>query len=238
MMRVLDIDLDFFLEDCCPLAEYGSRPDAVGHAPWTEERVREFLEKNCGLNRKHKAPGAIFETHDEALLFWDRLIREKKLTVPFHVTHVDAHSDLGIGKPGPGYVLDCVLAQQTEIRRDIRRHYDMHQLDEANYLLFAVAFRWIGSLDNIRNPRSRPDIPERILSGENGEEIRLQSFSSRLMEARNGAEPVVPFRVFADYEAFRAEEGYDYVTLAWSPRYSPEEADRLIPVISSYIDAE
>ena len=31
MMRVLDIDLDFFLADCCPLAEPGERPELPGH---------------------------------------------------------------------------------------------------------------------------------------------------------------------------------------------------------------
>ncbi len=29
-MRVLDIDLDFFLNDCCPLAEKGHRPPLTG----------------------------------------------------------------------------------------------------------------------------------------------------------------------------------------------------------------
>ena len=44
-MRVLDIDLDFFLADCCPLAELGHRPSLPGHEPWEEPAVRAFLEK-------------------------------------------------------------------------------------------------------------------------------------------------------------------------------------------------
>ena len=35
MQRVLDIDLDFFLADCCPLAELGQRPNLTEHEPWT-----------------------------------------------------------------------------------------------------------------------------------------------------------------------------------------------------------
>ena len=40
-MRVLDIDLDFFLADCCEPAPAGARPDAAGHEPWQAEKVRE-----------------------------------------------------------------------------------------------------------------------------------------------------------------------------------------------------
>lgn len=32
-MRVLDIDLDFFLAGCCPLADKGRRPELFGHEP-------------------------------------------------------------------------------------------------------------------------------------------------------------------------------------------------------------
>lgn len=42
-MRVLDIDLDFFLADCCPLAEPGERPCLAGHEPWSEADVVRFL---------------------------------------------------------------------------------------------------------------------------------------------------------------------------------------------------
>ena len=108
-MRVLDIDLDFFLADCCEPAPAGTRPDAAGHEPWQAEKVRGFLEKNCGLNTKRKIPGRVFETHDGALQFWQELIAAGQLSVPFEVTHIDAHSDLGIGRPGPGFVLNSVL---------------------------------------------------------------------------------------------------------------------------------
>ena len=50
MQRVLDIDLDFFLADCCPLAEIGQRPALQGHEPWEPDSVRLFLEKDCLLS--------------------------------------------------------------------------------------------------------------------------------------------------------------------------------------------
>ena len=83
-MRILDIDLDFFLEDCCPLAEIGKRPEPAGHEPWSEEQVVRFLEDNLGLSRFSPIPGRIFETHDSALRFWLELIAGGKLISPFH----------------------------------------------------------------------------------------------------------------------------------------------------------
>ena len=232
-MRVLDLDLDFFLADCCPLAEKGDRPSLKGHEPWPEEAVADFLEKHCGLSAEHPVPGRIFETHDQALLFWEEMLRAGRLTAPFHVTHVDAHSDLGIGYPGPGYVLYNVLTMPPEKRLDPALFYQQKKLDEANYLLFALAMRRVASLDNVRNPLSRPDIPRELLN-EDGS-IRLVSLTSRLYEKQNGPEPVIPFRVYDDWQTFFSSGPYDFVTLAMSPRYAPPEADALAEVIGRYI---
>lgn len=234
-MRILDIDLDLFLADCCPLAERGSRPELAGHEPWCENEVIKFLECNCGLSTRRPVPGMIFETHDKALYFWKMLMDRGKLNAPFHVTHADAHSDLGIGYPGPGFVLYNVLPKRPDLRPDPEYYADQHKLDEANYLLFAIAFRWISSLDNIRNPLSRPDIP-RILFPDDAEHIRLSSLTSSLFENVNGIEPSVPFRVYDDWKTYTCDGNFDFMSVAISPRYSPAEADRLLPVISRYMN--
>lgn len=238
MQRVLDIDLDFFLEDCCPLAPVGERPALLNHEPWDGEQVQSYMETNCGLRKEAPLPGRIFDTHDKALVWWRELMEAGKLTAPFHVTHVDAHSDLGIGKPGPGYVLYNVLAKLPKDRLRLEEFYQAKQLDEANYLLFALAARCIGSLDNVRNPRSRSDIPQQIVQrDEEGRytAIRLPQSFPQLYEKRNGPEPLIPFRVYDRYEAFRAEAPYDFVSVAISPRYAPKEADALLPLLSSYM---
>lgn len=153
---------------------------------------KEFFGKNCGLNTERKIPGRVFETHDGALQFWQELIAAGQLSVPFEVAHIDAHSDLGIGRPGPGFVLNSVLPISPAERADIKRYYEMKQLDEANYLLFALAFRWISRLENVRNPKSRPDIPQFAFRCEQENQrgcgeyefIRLSSFVSKLFEAK------------------------------------------------------
>lgn len=235
MQHVLDIDLDFFLAECCPLADAGKRPALQGHEPWSTDRVRQFLEKSCLLSTSHPLPGRVFLTHDKALGYWIELMRRNELKAPFHVTHVDAHSDLGIGKPGPGYVLYNVLSLPPKRRLEVDRFYREKKLDEANYLLFALAARMIGSLENVRRPFSRPDVPNQLLS-EEGTSIHLPQSFPELFEKANGPEPVIPYREYKEDDSFQAAAPYDFVSLAISPRYSPKEADELIPVFTEYMN--
>ena len=69
-MKVLDLDMDFFLTDACPLAPLGERPPESCARPYGDEQVIAFLEEQCGLSRAHPVPGRIFDTHDKALDFW------------------------------------------------------------------------------------------------------------------------------------------------------------------------
>ena len=87
----------------------------------------------------------------------------------------------------------------------------------------------------MRNPKSHQDIPRHLLDGEGN--ICLRSFISQMMESKNGKEPVIPFDVYDDYRAFH-QHGYDYVTMAQSPRYAPESADRIMGILRRYIIEE
>ena len=234
MQRVLDIDLDYFLADCCPLAAVGERPVLKGHEPWGPEEVRAFLEGTCGLSRERPIPGRVFETHDGALRYWGELMDRGKLQAPFHVTHVDAHSDLGIGYPGPGYVLYNALSLPPKRRLELDRFYSEKKLDEANYLLFALASRIVGSLDNVRRPFSREDVPLQILTPD-GMHIRLPQSFPDLFERINGPEPLIPYREYKEDGSFLAAAPYDFVSLAISPRYAPAAADALISVFQEYM---
>lgn len=234
MQRVLDIDLDYFLADCCPLAEVGQRPELAGHEPWSPAAVRHFLEESCGLNRANPLPGRVFLTHDGALTYWAELMERGELRAPFHVTHVDAHSDLGVGYPGPGYVLYNVLSLPPRRRLELDRFYRERKLDEANYLLFALAARIVGSLDNVRRPFSRVDVPSQLLT-DDGVHIRLPQSFPDLFERINGPEPLIPYHEYTEDGSFRAAAPYDFVSLAISPRYAPEAADGIIPLFKEYM---
>lgn len=225
-MRALDIDMDFFLSGPCELAAPGKRPPDGEALPWTEAEVRAFLENNCALSKDRPVPGTIFETHDMALDHW-----QVHADFPMHVTHIDAHSDLGIGRPGPAFVLESVITRAPGSRGNIAEYRENRRLDEANYLLFAVAFRWISSLDNVRNPNSRQDMPP--FCHENT--LRLESSAGRILPMLNHHEPEIPFNVYADWHAFKADAPYDLATLAISPRYSPRTADFIIDIFHEYI---
>jgi hypothetical protein len=129
-------------------------------------------------------------------------------------------------------MLNVVIARPVEIRERIGFYREAVELDEANYLLFALAFRWISRLTYVKNPKSHQDVPAQLLNGEGN--IHLRSFVSRLFEGKNGMEPMVPFEVCADYRAFR-KKGYDFVTMAQSPRYSPRSADRIMQIVRQYL---
>ena len=231
-MRVLDLDMDFFLSDPCPLAKLGERPDESCARAWSDEEVIRFLEEQCGLSRENPIPGLIFDTHDKALDFWKERVEDGSLTTPFEVVHVDTHSDLAFGPPGTGYVLNVVLSRLPQQRPQIHLYREAVELDEANYLLFALATRWISRLAYVRNPKSHQDIPRQLLDGDGN--IHLRSFVSAMMEGKNGKEPVIPFDVYDDYTQFR-QTGYDFVTMAQSPRYAPESADRIMDIVRRYI---
>lgn len=232
-MKVLDLDMDFFLTGPCPMAKPGERPDPACAEPYSDAQVIDFLENHCGLNREHPIPGAIFDTHDKALDFWRARMREGVLRAPFDVVHVDTHSDLAFGPPGTDFVLKAVLSRSVQEREAIETYRANVKLDEANYLLFALAFRWIGTLVYVRNPRSWQDVPRHILAREGGA-IMLRSDVSALMERGNGMEPHIPFEVIEDYTTF-CETGYDFVTMAQSPRYAPATADRVMDILRPYI---
>ena len=154
-MKVLDLDMDFFLTDACPLAPLGKRPPEDCAEPYSDEQVIRFLEMQCGLSRAHPVPGMIFDTHDKALDFWLARMQCGELSAPFDVVHVDTHSDLAFGPPGTDFVLKAVLTRRPDARAALGAYRAGRKLDEANYLLFALAFRWISRLTYVRNPKSR-----------------------------------------------------------------------------------
>ncbi len=98
-MRILDLDLDFFLDNIAHWEEEdGSRLSDTQYSPWTEEEVRGFLEKQCGLSPNAQINGRFITHHHEAFLFWRELILKEQLTTPFEIVHVDAHSDTGLSR--------------------------------------------------------------------------------------------------------------------------------------------
>lgn len=95
-MRFLDIDLDAFLNHVAHWPE-GGRLDAESFHPWAEDRLREFMERQCGLSRSAPIDGWFVTNHDGAFDVMRNIVEGG--SGPLEVVHVDAHADLGMGDP-------------------------------------------------------------------------------------------------------------------------------------------
>lgn len=117
MPRVLDIDLDFFLNKLTT-GQVGSterKPDTCCR-PWHPDEVRQFLEAHCGLSRDRRVPAGIGVHHHQAFHFLHHMIKDGGLGIPFDIVHVDAHADLGV-MAGAGNLLEKDVLHRPVDRR-------------------------------------------------------------------------------------------------------------------------
>lgn len=252
-MRVLDLDLDFFLDTIAAwpfLDGDGPRRDGARYGPRSAEFVGSFLERQCGLRGPRTAGdwprpiGRTVQTHDDAFYFWRDLIDTGQLTTPFDVVHVDAHADLGLGDTGYRYIM-CDLLHRPPLERT---HPNPAWVLEGNYLAFAAACRWLDSVTYVKHPaRQHDDRPFEHFLRNDAQSGFLQlkccdptQFATDAAHGEIGPsvvafEPSIPFRT-VDAEVFTADAPFDVVVLARSPLYTPVEADALVPLIETYFD--
>jgi hypothetical protein len=117
-------------------------------------------------------------------------------------------------------------------------------LCSGNYLLFAIACRWVNHLAYIHHPKGGKDIPEHIMRNHDISSGIIQmkyygNASTYTVLSRTSSpiqlEPEVIFdRISGD--VFQAQRPFDMVYLAQSPKYSPRSSDALMDVIREYIN--
>lgn len=238
MQRVLDIDLDFFGYEVAHWPDVTVRPEPDEFSVWSHEHALAFLGEQCQLSAP--LPGFLTENHGELFALWRAAVDEGVLEVPFHVTHVDAHADLGFGDCGYEYLMSEVLAVPVAARRDPRT--DSRGLGDGNYLAFAIACRWIGSLEYVFGEGGGSD--ELHFHMENFDQhaanVQLKEASvAELGRSRRlpgewpdviHLERSVPYRAVRA-EAFSAEAPFDFICLTRSPPYVPATADALYDFI-------
>lgn len=245
-MRILNIDLDFFLSDIRYSPQDRSRPPAKDFKPWPPEAVQDFMERNCGLDPTAPLPlpGILVQTHDEVFDIWKEQIRTGQLKTPFDVVHIDAHADLGLGDASYTYILGDLLHAPPSDRQDPKRGGSTG-LHEGNYLAFAVACRWLRTITYVHHPARRNDLP-RFLFRDHDPATKLMELACyRPEDARMLAllktppvplsmEPVVPIDLVSKND-FRERDGFALGYVSVSPLYTPEEAEVLVPVIEGYV---
>ncbi|MCR6547217.1 UPF0489 family protein [Dehalobacterium formicoaceticum] len=246
MMKILDIDLDFFLnkiaydvDDTC-----GLRLSSEEYLVDSKENVKLFLEKQCGLSLENKVPGKVVNHHNEALYVWNEMIKNHLLKKPFNITHVDAHPDLWFGDCSITYIM-TELTRLPLANRNYIEDVDESKIKCGNYLIFAIALGWVDSLEFVYHEKWEgedlhkwffKDFDFRTL------QIELKNFSyevyrdnmDRLKQITPlNIDPAIPFKAVPK-QSFSNNDKYDFVILSKSPGYTPETADSLIPVIQEY----
>lgn len=241
MQRILDLDLDFFVDGVAhDRAADAGRLDGEDYPPWSTADALAFLKDGCNLTKK--LPGFVVEHHGELFPLWRDAIAAGKLTPPFEVVHVDAHADLGLGDSSYVYLLTSLLFEEPE-DRSFPTVGDSG-LNDGSWLTFAVASRWINNLTYVYNgegPRAS-DIHPYVMEGfvTHGAHIELAAMDRAELDkvmhmsstppVVHHLEPKVPFRS-VPWRTFQAAGEFDVVCLARSPSFTPAESDILFDEI-------
>lgn len=264
-MRILDLDMDYFMtkvESDVPEYYAGRLEEArFGQSVWPAEKVISFLENNLGLSKASKLPGRIVTGHNEALFFWEELIVAGRLDTPFEVVHVDSHADLGLGTDTVAFIRRELLRWPVEERPKHSKHVNCSGREYSerigDYLLYAIAYRWINKLTYCGNPHgTKHDYSKLILKDfkvklvfskpvENTIQLLFDpAMASRPLsmdEPENAyidsciKEPEVPFLNIPTIEDVKYNGDFDFVVLAQSPNYTPASADFIMDIFREYI---
>ncbi|MDT4737058.1 UPF0489 family protein [Bradyrhizobium sp. WYCCWR 12699] len=241
---VLDVDLDAFLDGIAHSKTGSSRLDASAYFPWSETKLRNFLEVQCGLSRDCLIPGEFIEEHHQALGYFERLFQQHG---PISVTHVDAHADLGFGGPAWKYIITEYLRQP--VRNRVAPSSGTNRLHQGNYLAYALANRMLARLTYVHHPEGGTDCIAQYFRDNDPDsgfvEMRLYPLSvvNRALDRMDSPdpneataiEPPVPFTKVST-DNFHSSERFKAAVLCQSPGYTPETSDALIPIFAEYID--
>ncbi|MFC1979323.1 UPF0489 family protein [Chloroflexota bacterium] len=244
-MRVLNLDLDFFLDEIAYFRADDSRLDSNQYKPWAESKVFCFLENNCGLSMNSTVKGRVVKHHDEAFDYWRELVYSGKLSTPFDVLHIDSHNDLGLGDSGYTYLMSEFLHISPNCRP---LKIDRSQVNFSNYLAFAVACRWISRIYWICHPNKSYGLLSYHFKNydKNSGTVQLKKLAKNSFKDSGNIncvtslpilelEPEVPFQILP-WSKFYTKKPCDYIVLSQSPGFTPSDSDNLIPVISRYIN--
>jgi hypothetical protein len=231
-VRILDLDLDFFLNKNSYRSVGNSWRLGSEYKPWSASKVRHFLEYRCLLSSSDPVKGHIVESHDEVLNLWRRLIESNDLRVPFAVVHIDAHPDLWIGDG-----LSLTSGSLSIASEQGLAHLKKKHIHSGNYLTHAISYGWVSSLVWVPLGERLNGLPEwdadarSILKHRAKWEIESSSTHDL---TRAESSHAVSFNILP-WQRFRMSDTFDYMALSKSPNFTPPESDRLISVVERYM---
>lgn len=243
-MRILDIDMDFFLDGIAHWQTGDDRLNDEDFKPWKEKEFIRFLEDKCLLSKDNPIKGRIIKEHNEAFLFWDELIKENCLQKPFHITHIDAHSDTGLGDSGYKYIMGELMLHPIEKRRE---HLKLDKVWMGNYLSYAMACGWVSDInfvvpefwDNemIRCHLKNFSDDSTAFQFKGFKNIDIVMSYERILTGGITPDTIddeISFKIIRNKE-YQEKENFDYIIFCQSPSYTPKKADYMLEVIKPYI---
>lgn len=266
-MRILDIDMDYFLDKVPFLSNDDIMErlteEEFGKYVWSEDRVRAFFENNLGLSEDKKIKGCIVVGHNEALDFWKELMTKGELEMPFEVFHVDSHGDLGTGYHSPHFIMNKLLTYPVEERMEHSIYADggkIRGVGIGDYLLFAIAYRWLSKLTFCINPcvDNKTDFlqlnmkdfvinyvgsakTENVIQLVHNPDMKapynIDDEEERKKYSRNLIkEPEVPFITIPTIDEVQFNGDFEFAIMAQSPNYTPKSADFILDMFKKYIE--
>jgi len=168
-MRILDIDMDFFQSEI-----HNNDIDSNFHLEdenfkvWNEKKFIDFIENKCGLSKKSKIKGRVFDYHVETYWFVKELIDNHLLTVPFDLTHIDAHSDMGLSSSISYYnFLDTFSKENKDTFENgtlFENVENQRYIDSGNYINAMALNRWLSKIEYVYHDKLEYlDFPEYII---------------------------------------------------------------------------
>lgn len=263
-MKVLDLDMDYFMESVAHIPfSVSDRLDEEYYKDtvWSKDRVRAFLENNLGLSKEKKIPGRIVVGHNEALFFWEELISNGKLNDPFEVVHVDSHADLGLGCGSSDFLQGGILTLPIETRRKVR-NYEFNGKFEGisigDYLLWGIAYRMISKITYCANPNGEIndycwdtlkdfhelDVDDKPVSNfiqlKFNSHLELPHYNASESYKRKYLEgaikdPEVELKIIPTITDVKFDGSFDFAVIAQSPNYTPASADFILDIFKEYI---
>lgn len=245
MNNILDIDMDFFIDDIAHWITGNDRLDSDEYKPWSEQEFRKFLEDRCLLSAGNPIKGRVVRDHHEAYFFWDELIKSNSVKAPFKVTHIDAHSDTGLGDNGYVYIMGNLNIHPIG---DRRRFLDTKKVYMGNYLSYALACGWINEVDFVLHENWDNDIISAHLKNFSDKEKMFQfkaypkdiNIGMNYERIIDGTIPPIkldkeiPYTL-TPWKEYQAKEKYEYLVFCQSPGYTPKSADFMLEIIKDYM---
>lgn len=247
MQRVLDIDLDFFLDRIFNSdREPRGRLDPRAYRVDPTEVALSWLSDQCAVSLDRPTPGSAHEHHVDVWFEWRRMIRNGTLRTPFEVIHVDAHADMGLGNNSCLYIAEELLAQPVD-RRRVPVGRDTWCVRDNNFIAYALACRWIGRLTYVTHPDCQDDVQWLHMKDFDTRSgfVQMKQFQPGFAEGLDHfldvkklpfkPEPEIPMDMIgrADYRADRAP---DFIFVSRSPNYTPATADPLFEALGRLVD--